>query len=287
MAGSYYNNIYSALNDPTFTGGATDNSLSAGALDTLAARVATQSEKLKTLNGIQKAGINEQEKIDNIITTEQNRLNNKKSAIDDAITSQNRIIYFNNNTRKVYEAYIKIVIVLAIALAIIWVIRLVKTHIEFIPDWILDILVVATISISLIVIFNYYMDIRVRSRYNFDELNLDAPPDNSNNSKSKGNVGNLFDGISTCVGADCCTTTGDYKTKWDEDTAKCVQAFTTLSESSENFIGMVPPEIHIPDPITDIDPNKQKPHIKRREEFTLPSAKPVDAFEYTNYSSYK
>jgi hypothetical protein len=259
-------------------------------LTELGKRVATQSATLQTLNGIQKAGIIEQEKIDEIITTEQTRLENKKSAIDDAITSQNRIIYFNNNTRKVYEAYIKIVIVLAIALAIIWVIRIVKTHIEFIPDWILDILVVATISISLIVIFNYYMDIRVRSRYNFDELNLDAPPDNSNNSKSKGNGGNLFDGISTCVGAACCTTDGIGATIWDEDTSKCIkrQAFTTLTAtSSETFIGMAPPEIHIPNPITDIDPNKQKPHIKRREEFTLPSAKPVDAFEYTNYSSYK
>jgi hypothetical protein len=267
-----------------------DSSIQEKALATLSAKVSDVNTKLTLTSNKMDGSLIEQKKVNNIITTEKTRLDTRKTAIDDAITSQNRIIYFNNNTRKVYEAYIKIVIVLAITLAIIWVIRLVGTNQEFIPDWILDILFIATISISIIIIYNYYIDIRIRSRYNFDELNLDAPPVTSTDSINKGNGSNLFDGISTCIGADCCT----GSMVWDEDIGKCATpslGFTTISESGIEGLTM-PPNLTepksttAPNSIANLSPIKIHKPVENKDHF-ISQIKPDDAFEYSDYSPYK
>ena len=279
-----------ALKNPNVFTSGTNNQLQTDALAALSTNIGNLNTILDTKSNKMDGSLIEQDKVNNIITNEKSRLDTRKTAIDDAITSQNRIIYFNNNTRKVYEAYIKIVIVLAITLAIIWVIQLVKTNQEFIPDWILDILFIATISISIIIIYNYYIDTQIRSRYNFDELNLDAPPVTSTDSINKGNGSNLFDGISTCIGADCCT----GSMVWDEGEGKCAmptQTFTTMSESGIEGLTM-PPNLTpptsttAPNSIAYLSPIKIHKPVENEDHF-ISQIKPDDAFEYSDYSPYK
>jgi hypothetical protein len=177
------------------------------------------------------------EKIKQILTSENARLTQKKQTIDEAIVSQNRIIHFNDNSRKIHGAYIRILIVFTIILAIIWIVTSLKQIITFMPDWIFDIILVLTICIGVIIIYNYYIDIIRRNRYNFDELN-NAPPTIAKSTDS--DVSNVSNGdimgglVNICIGQDCCNpTTTLTGTKWDEVTSKCVkETFTTMKNDT-------------------------------------------------------
>jgi hypothetical protein len=188
------------------------------------------------------------EKIKTILTNENARLTQKKQTIDDAVISQNRIIHFNDNSRKIHGAYIRILIVFTIILAILWIVITLKQIITFIPEFIFDIILIFAICIGVIIIYNYYIEIIRRNRYNFDELD-NAPPTIAKSSDS--DVSNVSNGdimgglVNICVGQDCCNT----ETKWDELTGKCVKK----------------------DPFTTMENN------------TIPK----EEYEYTNYSPYR
>ena len=177
------------------------------------------------------------EKIKQILTSENTRLTQKKQTIDDAIISQNRIIHFNDNSRKIHGSYIRILIVFTIILAIIWIVTTLKQIITFIPDWIFDIILIFAICIGIIIIYNYYIDIIRRNRYNFDELN-NAPPTIAKSTDSDvSNVsnGDIMGGLTNiCIGQECCNpTTNLTGTKWDEISSKCVkESFTTMKNDT-------------------------------------------------------
>jgi hypothetical protein len=212
---------------------------------------------LKNLDVVQKNGLSRQSDIKQIISGETDRLNMKKATIDQAILSQNRIIYFNDNSRKIYSAYLMILVVLTITLAIVWVMRVIKKHVEAIPDWILDISIILTVAVGLIIIYNYWVNIRIRNRYNFDEINLSPPITNTDDSL---NNSDLTGGASSiCIGSDCCkpATGTEPGSTWDEDKGKCI---------NDPVVTTVPP-------------------VQAFQ--TMNTVKPVDAFEYTDYSLYK
>lgn len=217
-------------------------------------KVKAANVSLNQLDVVQKNGLSRQNDIKKIITDESKRLNEKKTTIDQAVLSQNRIIYFNDNNRKIYGAYLRLLIVLTITLAIVWLIRIIKKHIEIIPDWILDICIIITVSIGLIIMYNYYIDIQIRSKYNFDEINLNPPVIKTEDTASSSTNGPLNDSGSLCVGAECCkpATKTDPGSVWDEEANKCIN-----------------------EPILQDGFN------------TMNSVKPVDAFEYNDYSPYK
>jgi hypothetical protein len=136
--------------------------------------------------------------------------------------------------------------------------RVIKKHIEIIPNWILDISIIATVSIGLIIIYNYYIDIRTRSQYNFDELNM-SPPVIKTEDTSLSSNGSISDSGSLCVGADCCkpATKTEPGSVWNEETQKCIN-----------------------EPILPLLPDGDAFN-------TMNSIKPVEAFEYNDYSPYK
>ena len=177
------------------------------------------------------------EKIKQILTSENARLTQKKQTIDEAIVSQNRIIHFNDNSRKIHGAYIRILIVFTFILAIIWIVTTLKQMIAFIPDWIFDIILVFSICIGVIIIYNYYIDIIRRNRYNFDELNNAPPTIQKSTDSDVSNVsnGDIMGGlVNICIGQECCNpTTTLTGTKWDEVTSKCVkETFTTIKNDT-------------------------------------------------------
>ena len=247
----------------TVTNMFSSNILSGSPLSTLNNKVVGTNTALKNLDVVQKNGLSRQSDMKNILDEETNRLNMKKATIDQAIVSQNRIIYFNDNNRKIYAAYLRILIVLTITLAIVWLMRVIKKHIDAIPDWILDILIILTVAIGLIIIYNYYIDIQMRNRYNFDEINLNPPTitidDGSNNSDLTGGASSI------CIGSDCCKPATDKEpgSTWDEQKEKCINDPVVTTG-----------------PLVTTGPPAQG--FK-----TMDLVKPSDEFEYTDYSPYK
>jgi len=236
---NYVNDLYGSNN--SYVGGINSN-------------VVSTNTSLDQLDGTQKNALSKQNDIKDIITSENDRLNLKKTTIDQAILSQNRIIYFNDNNRKIYGAYLRILIVLTITLAIVWLIRVIRKHVEIIPGWIFDICMTFTICIGFIFIYNYYIDIRARNSYNFDEIKLDPPiinPVDSSSTTAVSTTSPISDSSGNiCVGKDCCPDTNVLGPTWSEDQGKCIIA------SGESFV-------------------------------TMNSVKPADAFEYNDYSPYK
>ncbi len=229
-----------------------NNILQTSALTYLNDRVINMNVSLKNMDTVQKNGLSKQSEINDIITTEADRLDQKKNTIDQAVLSQNRILYFNDNNRKRYAAYLRILMVAVITLATIWALLLVRKHIDFIPDWFIEIIIILTVTIGLIIIYNYYIDIRRRNLYNFDEINLEPPAINIKD-ESNG-AGNLSDGAANlCIGAECCkpATKDIAGSTWDEILGKCLN-----DPKSESFTN-------------------------------LSTVKPREAFEYTDYSPYK
>jgi hypothetical protein len=239
------------------------NILSGSPLSTLNNNVIGTNTALKNLDVVQKNGLSKQSDMKYIIFGETDRLNMKKATIDQAILSQNRIIYFNDNNRKIYSAYLMILIVLTITLAIVWLLRVIKKHIEAIPDWILDISIILTVAIGLIIIYNYWVGIQMRNRYNFDEINLNPPTINTDDTSNSDDLTSGAYGI--CIGSDCCKPANENEpgSTWDEEKGKC----------------MNDPQVTT-GPLVTTAPLVQ-------EFQTMNSVKPSDAFEYTDYSPYK
>ena len=237
------------------------NILQTASLNRFNNTVLATNNSLNNLDAVQKNGLSRQNDIKDIITNESDRLKSKKTTIDQAILSQNRIIYFNDNNRKIYAAYLRILIVLTITLAIIWVITVIKKYTEIIPDWLMEILIIIIVAIGCIIIYNYYIDIRMRNQYNFDEINLD-PPIMKEKEDAGSTDGDLTSGsLGLCIGADCCkpATQNTPGSTWDEILNKCINDPIIPPNSTQTVQGF------------DI----------------MNSAKPIDAFEYTEYSQYK
>jgi hypothetical protein len=250
----------------TISGMFNTNILQGSPLSTLNNSVVSTNTALKSLDEVQKNGIARQSDINNIISDESTRLKAKKATIDQAILSQNRIIYFNDNSRKIYSAYLMILVILTITLAIVWVIRVIKKHVEAIPNWIFDILIIIVISVGLIIIYNYWVNIQIRNRYNFDEINLDPPKIKTDDDQNKNDL--TVGAFGVCIGSDCCkpATKSEPGSTWDNEKGKCINdpIVTTSTETPTVTTSTATQGFH-----------------------TMDAVKPTDAFEYSNYSPYK
>ena len=203
---------------------------------TLQQSVTTYMDVLDKTADSQLNALSRQNDVQNLLSYETGRLKNKKKAIDDAMKAQGRIIFFNDNSRKWYAAYLKIILILVVILAIIFALKLLSDNFStIIPLWILQIAFILTITIGIIVIFGVYAENARHSRYNYDELNMTSPDveitdpsDSTNATPSPFNMG--LPGV--CMGEACCT---EGTTIWDDTTQKCIpikQPFTTMNNIS-------------------------------------------------------
>ena len=228
---------------------------------------------LNELDGVQTNALARQTDIKDIMDYESWRLSDKASQIDKAGENQKRIIYFNDNSRKIHAAYIKIIIAAAITLAVVWLIRVINNHFSFfIPIFIINIAMILTISIGLIIIYNYYRMILAHNRYNFDELNFDKPNTTIAPEKDPESGSNLLDDSNlnkSCIGSFCCNPPleGTPGTLWNPKSGKCEFApalpviTTPAATTSSSKIGV------------------------KKEQFT--NAEPAETTEYEKYSPYK
>lgn len=155
--------------------------------------------------------------INNILTMENNRLKDKKQNIDSAIIGQKRLLQINDSYRKRQTAYIKVIIVIIVALLLIFTLRFLSTNFTLIPEVIYYLLFITLIAGTIIYVTLLIYNINNRDPLNFDQLNLARPnimptvvPILPSPTPIYPNANNKLDqcinieGDKECIGSSCC-----------------------------------------------------------------------------------
>jgi hypothetical protein len=172
-----------------------------------------------------------------IIDNENNRLQEKKQNVDNALEGQQRLITLNNSYRLRYADYIKILIIITISISIYVFVSLARKYIPFFPEVIYNITLILLIPITIIVLYYKYIELISHNKLYYDELEFTPPKMLSEEDKLKEKVayktnllksGDILGGLEGCVGAQCCS----GNTIWDSGNSVCVvkpnNGFTTI-----------------------------------------------------------
>ena len=171
-----------------------------------------------------------QNDISNILNKETTRLTSKKDSIDNALTTQKRMIQMNNSDGKKNAEYIKMIVGGVFVLAIIIVLIFLTRIFPFI-NGIAVLIVVLLISGFIIFCIHKYYVISSRDKMDFDKLYM--PQSNTLTSTQKNailaqnqNSGNLLGSldIGACMGSSCC----DVGTVWDISGQVCKPIYTSV-----------------------------------------------------------
>jgi hypothetical protein len=195
--------------------------------------------------------------INEVLSNEDARLNDKALSIENAKTSKQRLISMNDNYSKRMQEYIKIIMVAIVSLLLFLGILLLKTKIPGVPEGFFLVLSIIIISAGAIYCIIIYKNLMNRDPTNFDEINPAAPVVLSQAeidralaaSNASGDLTGALN-LGGCIGPSCCDTTnyGGNKTEWDPNTKKCkgVDAFTSLAEAigeySNKNADIIPPQ---------------------------------------------
>jgi hypothetical protein len=113
--------------------------------------------------------------IANILRNEVLRVNNRKTAIDNAEEERKRIIALTSSATERQRAYNTIYAVIVAMLLGVVIIKMLYRF-EFVPDFVLDILIAAVVSAGLIYSLLLYSDIMRRNNMDFGQIDFgDAP----------------------------------------------------------------------------------------------------------------
>jgi hypothetical protein len=181
-----------------------------------------QSKLQNAINSAQNISIYQQD-MDNIVSTEQQRLAAKQYSIDAAIASQKRTIELNDSYRKRYSAYTNVLVTLVICLAFFTLVIFARRWFPFIPSAVFDVLVIIIVATGIIYIGMALVKINGRERDDYDVLNLPGPAAATAGKQSKDgkhrngtNSNNLFGG--SCSDGACCA----KGTSWDAKKGQCI-----------------------------------------------------------------
>ena len=184
--------------------------------------------------------------LNKILTTENNRLADKKDKIDDEIAGRKRIVDLNESYRKKQAQYVYIIIILIFALLLYIMIIKIKTFIPLIPDYVIDLLTFFLGALTCLYLYVLVKDIYSRDNMNYDQLKLSAPStvtdeETLQKQKSAALVGDLIGSVAnpnTCVGESCCVAN---VTKFEPGIGKCIKicpdstgTANTLYDTSSN-----------------------------------------------------
>jgi hypothetical protein len=110
-----------------------------------------------------------------VLNTEVERINERKTAIDNAEEERTRIIALTSSATERQRAYNTMYAVIVAMLLGVVIIKMLYRF-EFVPDFILDILIAAVVSVGLIYSLLLYSDIMRRNNMDFGQIDFgDAP----------------------------------------------------------------------------------------------------------------
>ena len=182
-----------------------------------------------------------QQQISDIVKKENERIDIKKSKVDNELQTQNRMITLTNSYRKKYSDYNTMYVILIVFLSILCGIMIIKRFLPFIPSYVYEFLYVILIPLFCIILYHKYLDISKHDNIYYDEIVRQKPnsltPSEALKKKMEQqnkilNSGSLLASYSGCVGSKCCSDT----TIWDAGNSVCVakDGFTTINYAMLN-----------------------------------------------------
>lgn len=187
--------------------------------------------------------LTKQQEVDQIVSDENNRLNDVKQTVEDVLTGEKRNIQLNETYRLRQQQYTKMKIIISFALLLCVLFTLLGKYIPVIPSAIITILIIITMTSSIIWCISIYTAVLRRDKNNYNELDIDNTtyPSTSEASEQQRRAmlqGDLIGSMGhRCTGEECCnpkpvddTSTNGQWTKWDETQQKCLpdEGFTTI-----------------------------------------------------------
>jgi len=184
--------------------------------------------------------------VNGILETENDRLNSKKTNIDNAISGQRRILQLNDSYRKRYAAYTRLILAIVFTLVVLFLVNLLKKRFSIIPDSVVMLLYIIIVSAYIIYAILLVTDINRRDRTNFDELDLNGPSvidpaaikkQAEKAAKSGDLLGSI--NINGCIGSYCCGPTTKYSAKYSRCMPDPLPTCTTgtYSLSADGYYG--------------------------------------------------
>ena len=194
--------------------------------------------------------LDHQNKVSDIVDTENRRLLAKKTSVDSAIDSQKRILELNDSIKKRHAAYIKILLIIVAALVIFLILVVTQKSFPIIPSLLYDLVVVIIFSVALIYATLVYIDIASREKTEHDRIYAEDPNIlGSGSEKDRQDAaamsGDLLGTLKTslgwvCNGPDCCS----EGTTWCGSQNECIgnTVYSTLcsgsGSSTSTFVDM-------------------------------------------------
>jgi hypothetical protein len=142
--------------------------------------------------------------LNSIVNNEEERLQQKRKTVDDALFTQNRMIEFNESLRKRYSAFNYIVITFVVAFIMIFLLLLLNRFFPFIP---VAFFISVILGIAIIVSFSKYYNISSRWNMDYDIYNHDPPLiQHTTTSSDLTNGGSVpTPTLASCIGSKCCS----------------------------------------------------------------------------------
>jgi hypothetical protein len=176
----------------------------------------------QTASPASSVALDHQNKMINIISTEKTRLDQKKTGIDNAYSTQQRLVQLNESYREKNMQYINILIIVIITIVIYLALLIIEQNLSFIPSVLMDSLKTLLFMITFIIICVMIARINKRDPMDYQKLLFVAPPDMSNNITGNTITGNIIitgnTASSGCTQSACCSD----ETEWNNDVKLCV-----------------------------------------------------------------
>lgn len=203
------------------------------------------NEKSNAIEDENNKTLSNQESVIKILDAENARIQTNIQTIDDNLTTQKRVVEFNENQRLRTEQYNQMLIIFVAAFCLIIAIVIGFRRLPFLPDFISQGLVVIIGAVTFIKIFNLYINLQDRSILNYNELDLDKPAKDSPATiaskralaSAAGDLLGTID-LTSCKGPACCDTTNGVK--WDDVSQKCIKESFTVERLKYNQSNVLP-----------------------------------------------
>lgn len=162
-----------------------------------------------------------QQKVNEIVNTENERLLQKKEIVDQETDGKDRMRVLNRTTRKRGEHITKMILAFVIVLCLFTFLRLLADTFQGVPAFIFEIPNFIIVAIGIIYIFTIFVDMLGRDRiyydkYQFEHPNVDTPEEVQQKHQQR------QDATQYCVGPECCPGTDAGQPVFDAALNLCV-----------------------------------------------------------------
>jgi hypothetical protein len=173
-----------------------------------------------------KQGLDLQAYLKTIVESENQRLKTQEVSIDTAYTSKQRGLHLNESYRKRYAEYLKIMVIMIVALFVFLGLLLLEANFDFIPSIYINILMAIVVAITIYILsYTSFYDLFIRDMVTYDEIDSSYLQNVLMGSGVKvisgsGTLGSGSTGkeAGSCVNQECC----DVGTKWCPVNYQCI-----------------------------------------------------------------